>query len=254
MLLKIRTMNAEQMNQIVRSMDRDTMTYIMQSMDSQTMSQIVRSLDPNTMSEIAKRILVEFAKARPKSVTATSRMPEANQPPPGDTWIEIATVPPAGREQQDSAPDVQMPGDAREEQMDLSGLAVIVHPSNPVNELTPDQIRKIYTGEYTNWNQVGGPDLEVKVMTVGEPSGIQARITSNATVSAFASSVFLGVAGTTGAFGFVPTMQSRQLRFIGGNQAVKTMGVKIDVPSQNFRTAHADSATTVADLFLAYGR
>ena len=73
----------DQMSQIVRNMDRDTMTQIIQSMDSQTMSQIVRSLDPNTMSEIAKRVLVEFAKVRPKSVTATSRVPETNQPPLG---------------------------------------------------------------------------------------------------------------------------------------------------------------------------
>ncbi|MGO9568601.1 MAG: substrate-binding domain-containing protein [Desulfomonilaceae bacterium] len=254
MLLKIRTMNVDQMSQIVRSMDRDTMTHIIQSMDSQTMSQIVRSLDPNTMSEIAKRILVEFAKVRPKSVTATARDPETNQPPRGDTSVMIATVPPAGPEQEKSAPDFQAPEVAREEQMDLSGLAVIVNPSNPVNELTPGQIRKIYTGEYTNWNQVNGPDLAIKVMTVGEPSGVQAKLTSKATVSVFASSVFLGVAGTTGSFGFVPMMQSRQLRFIGGHEAVKTMAVKMDLPTKGARTAHSGSTTSVADLFLAYGR
>src|SRR5512135_347371 len=59
MLLKIKTMTADQMSQIVRNIDRDTMTQIIRSMDSHTMTQIVRSLDPNTMSEIAKRILVE---------------------------------------------------------------------------------------------------------------------------------------------------------------------------------------------------
>ena len=254
MLLKIKTMNVDQMSQIVRNMDRDTMTQIIQSMDSQTMSQIVRSLDPNTMSEIAKRILVEFARARPKSVTATSRVPETNRPPYGTTRIEIAAVPPEGREQQNSASDFQAPEAVREEQMDLSGLAVIVHPSNPVNELTTDQIRKIYSGELTNWNQVGGPDIAVKVMTVGEPSGGQAKLTSKATVSAFASSVFLGVAGTTGSLGFVPMMQSRQLRFLGGHHAIKTMAVKIDVPAHSARTARSGSATGAADFLLAYGR
>ena len=138
--------------------------------------------------------------------------------------------------------------------MDLSGLAVIAHPSNPVNELRTGQIRKIYTGEYTNWNQVDGPDLAIKVMTVGEPSGVHAKLTSNATVFAFASSVFLGVAGTTGSFGFVPMMQSRRIRFIGGHQAVKTMAVKIDLPTKSAKTAHSGSATPLADFLLAYGR
>jgi hypothetical protein len=254
MLLKIRTMNVDQMSQIVRNMDRDTMTQIIRSMDSRTMTQIVRSLDPNTMSEIAKRVLVEFAKARPKSVTATSRVPESNQPPLGTTRIEIAAVPLEGREQQNGASDFQDPEDVRDEQMDLSGLVVISHPSNPVNELTRDQIRKIYAGEYTNWNQVGGPDIAVNVMTVGEPSEGQTKVTSNATVSAFASSVFLGVAGKSGALGFVPKLHSRQLRFLGGHQAIKTMAVKIDVPAHGARTARSNSVTGVADFLLAYGR
>jgi hypothetical protein len=254
MVLKIKSMNVDQMSQIVRNMDRDTMTQIIRGMDSQAMSQIVRSLDPNTMSEIAKRILVEFARAKPKSVTATSRVPETNQPPLGTTRIEIAAVPSEGREQQNSASGFQDPEDVREEQMDLSGLVVIAHPSNPVNELTMDQIRKIYAGEFTNWNQVGGPDIAVKVMTVGEPSEGPTKVTSDATVSAFASSVFLGVAGTTGALGFVPKLHSRQLRFLGTHQAIKTMAVKIDVPAHVVRTARSGSATGMADFLLAYGR
>src|SRR5208283_1381619 len=100
MLLKIRTMNVDQMSQIVRNMDRETMTHIMQSMDPQTMSQIVRSLDPNTMSAIAKRILGEFAKARPRSETSASRAPETNETPPGTARIEIAAIPRSGRDQQ----------------------------------------------------------------------------------------------------------------------------------------------------------
>ncbi len=253
-LLKIRTMNVDQMSQIVRNMDRETMTQIIQNMDSQTMSQIVRSLDPNTMSAIARRILVEFTKARPKSVTAALRAPETVESLPGTARTENAAIPPSGRDQQNSAPDVQVPEDPPEEQMDLSGLAVIVHPSNPVNELTMEQIRKIYSGEYTNWNQVGGPDLGVNVMTVGEPCGGQTKLTSNATVSAFASSVFMGVASRTGSLGLVPKMQTRQLRFIGGHDAVKTMAVKIDAPSQRDRTASSGSTTEMADFVLAFGR
>lgn len=38
------------------------------------------------------------------------------------------------------------------------GLSVIVHPSNPVTTLTLEQVAKIYTGEITNWKDVGGTD------------------------------------------------------------------------------------------------
>jgi phosphate transport system substrate-binding protein len=46
-----------------------------------------------------------------------------------------------------------------------SGLAVITSPRNPVNELTFEQLKKIYLGEYTNWKQVGGPDAAIRYLT-----------------------------------------------------------------------------------------
>jgi phosphate transport system substrate-binding protein len=237
MLLKIRTMNAGQMNQIVRSMDRHAMAQILQSMDSQTISQVVRSLDPNTMSEIAKRISDEFTRVRPIFVAETSRGSES-QPRPSARRNEISAAPLAGPELQNRAQDGHVPEEVLDEQMNLTGMAVITHPSNPVDELTKDQIRKIYTGEYDNWSQVGGPNLPVKVMTVAETPGVQAKPTANASVSTFASSVFLGVASTSGAVGFVSLMQSRQLRFIGGHDAVKSIAVRIEMLTQRVKTAH----------------
>ena len=41
------------------------------------------------------------------------------------------------------------------------GFVFIVNKDNPVNSLTIEQIQKIYTGEITNWNQVGGNDEEI---------------------------------------------------------------------------------------------
>lgn len=51
------------------------------------------------------------------------------------------------------------------------GIAVIVHPDNPVSELTLDQIRKIYTGAYSNWNEVGGLDGRFLVLSRESSSG-----------------------------------------------------------------------------------
>ncbi len=37
-------------------------------------------------------------------------------------------------------------------------VALVVNPANPVEELTLEQLRKIYTGQYARWSDVGGPD------------------------------------------------------------------------------------------------
>jgi ABC-type phosphate transport system substrate-binding protein len=43
----------------------------------------------------------------------------------------------------------------------LEGLAIAVHPDLQIPGLTLEQIKGIYTGKITNWNQVGGPDLKI---------------------------------------------------------------------------------------------
>jgi phosphate transport system substrate-binding protein len=40
-------------------------------------------------------------------------------------------------------------------------LAVIVHPANPVSELTREQMEGIFTGRVKNWKEVGGEDLKI---------------------------------------------------------------------------------------------
>lgn len=48
------------------------------------------------------------------------------------------------------------------------GITMILHTSNPVQELTDDQIRSIYTGGITNWNQVGGTEAPITVVNKAE--------------------------------------------------------------------------------------
>lgn len=45
----------------------------------------------------------------------------------------------------------------------LDGVAVVVNPANPVGDLTVDQIARIFTGEITNWKDLGGDDTEIAV-------------------------------------------------------------------------------------------
>jgi len=48
------------------------------------------------------------------------------------------------------------------------GIAVVVHDSNPVANLSPDQVRDIFTGNITNWSQVGGPNQDIIVISKAE--------------------------------------------------------------------------------------
>ncbi|HSW58801.1 MAG TPA: phosphate ABC transporter substrate-binding protein [Dehalococcoidales bacterium] len=51
------------------------------------------------------------------------------------------------------------------------GIAVIVNPQNPVNNLSKIQIRDIYSGKITRWSQVNGTDQPVTVVAREEGSG-----------------------------------------------------------------------------------
>lgn len=51
------------------------------------------------------------------------------------------------------------------------GIALVVHPSNPVNELTLEQLRKIYTGAVTQWDQVGGGANSIMALSRETSSG-----------------------------------------------------------------------------------
>ena len=53
------------------------------------------------------------------------------------------------------------PGNYNVYQIGLDGIAIVVNPENGVSELTVEQIGKIYTGEITNWKELGGADLAI---------------------------------------------------------------------------------------------
>ena len=56
------------------------------------------------------------------------------------------------------------------------GIAIIVHPSNGVKNLTKDQAKKIFTGEIKNWKDVGGKDAPILVQTRETGSGTLATL------------------------------------------------------------------------------
>ena len=95
----------------------------------------------------------------------------------------------------------------------LDGLAIALHPSNPVSGLSLDQIRSIYLGKITNWKDVGGVDKPIVVVTRDTNSGTfetfeglvmdKQKIVQSAEVVGSNGAARTWVASTPGAIGYV---------------------------------------------------
>jgi len=50
-------------------------------------------------------------------------------------------------------------------------IAIIVHPTNPIENLSPDQIREVFSGKIRNWRELGGSNHPIDIVTREEGSG-----------------------------------------------------------------------------------
>ena len=93
------------------------------------------------------------------------------------------------------------------------GIALLVNPENKVKNIFLEDVKKVYTGEITNWKELGGDDSPIVVISREEGSGTRdafqeivgyesEELTKDATISDGSGAVKTTVAGNKNAIGF----------------------------------------------------
>ena len=92
------------------------------------------------------------------------------------------------------------------------GIALVVHPTNPVGDLTLAQIRAVYDGSIRRWKELGGADLPITVVSRESGSGTRSsfeailgglRLTQDSVIEDSNGSIRETVAHDPGAVGYV---------------------------------------------------
>lgn len=108
----------------------------------------------------------------------------------------------------------------------LEGFVFFVNEKNPVENLTVEQIRKIYAGEYKNWKDVGGVNRPINPITRLEGSGSQTAFENFMGNQKIGRKSLLAIAGGSIGFSFRYYMDG-----IVGNDAVKMISLNGVYPS-----------------------
>lgn len=119
------------------------------------------------------------------------------------------------------------------------GIVLITHPSNPVDSLSLDQVRRLLSGQITNWKDVGGSDKTVSIISVTEGARegtvrfvteglIKGSVAPGARLLAYFRSVPPTVAETPASLGIIRMRNLERMIEQGQDKRIKVLGVKKD--------------------------
>lgn len=115
------------------------------------------------------------------------------------------------------------------------GLSLYIHESNPVKELSIQQIKDIYTSKITNWKEIGGPDKKIILYGRENSSGTYVYFKDNVLMGADYSSTMQSLPGTAAVVNAV-AKDKNGIGFGGAayGKGIKYVKVKKDGNSQAF--------------------
>jgi len=125
----------------------------------------------------------------------------------------------------------------------IDALVFIVNASNPIENLTSDQLKDIYTGKITNWQQVGGENVEIGAFQRNEEALSQVLMQklvmdwqpmADAPIESFSSAIDMdeeitgikGFDGSPGAIGYTMYYYASTMEMSEGYKIISIDGVK----------------------------
>ncbi len=115
----------------------------------------------------------------------------------------------------------------------VDGLAVIINPQNPVDSLTLNQVRDIFSGSISNWNQVGGPSQQINTVNreigSGTRDGIQKIVLKNGSFSS--RGITQSSTGAVRSFVAADPNAIGYISFAEVDNSVKALGIDGVVPT-----------------------
>lgn len=158
-----------------------------------------------TVQPLAEKLAGEFTGMHPKvTITIQGGGSSVGITSANDGTVDIGA---ASRELKPDEPQLV------KHQLASDGIAIVTDPSNTVVGLTKDEVRQIFAGETTNWEDVGGPDKEIIVVSREEGSGTrgafeelvmgESLITNRAILQSSNGAVRTTVATTPDSIGFL---------------------------------------------------
>ncbi len=122
----------------------------------------------------------------------------------------------------------------------VDGLVIVVHADNPIRSLTQAEVQAIFSGRFTEWQAVGGPQQEIVLLNREQGSGLRTllrqqimaeqRLTPNALLQTGNEAMLTAVATNPAAIGFssmgsasqAPSVKMLQIEGISANPATTT--------------------------------
>lgn len=132
----------------------------------------------------------------------------------------------------------------------IDGVALAVHPDNPVKSLTTEQIRKIYSGEITDWKDLGGIQGTINLYGREDGSGTRETFTDKL-LGKTELSAAVNVVSSNGSMKTAIAQDKRAIGYVGiGHLDSLISGVAVDghIPSQE--NAASGEYPVVRNLFM----
>jgi len=125
----------------------------------------------------------------------------------------------------------------------VDSLVIITHPDNPVNSMTMEQVADVYSGRITNWAELGGADLPIKVVTRQPDSG---------TRTVFESAIYGDAAETTQTIGEIANDSNTMAAMVNDNpSAIGFVGYAFQRGAKPMSLVNACGIEATPDAFSA---